>query len=102
MRKTKRDYFENIKINNITDKKFWQTAKPPVSDKINHMKIINLIDNGATLSHDKEIVETFDIFVTLLKTYHNEKIFLLKSRQWNCLLTQLYLHCKNMHNFHHK
>ena len=96
------DSFANIKINNITDKTFWQTVKPPVSDKINHLEIINLIDNGVTLSYDKEIVETFNIFVTLLKTYHNEKILLLKSRQWNSLLTQLYLHWKNMHNFHHK
>ena len=61
LRKTKREYFTNIKVSNITDnKKFWQTVKPLFSDKINHTETINLIDNGVTLSNDKEIAETFN------------------------------------------
>ena len=35
MRKTKWNYFANIKVNNIAvNKKFWQTVKPLFSDKI--------------------------------------------------------------------
>ena len=61
MRKTKREYFTNIKINDITDnKKFWQTRKPIFSDKINHRETINLIDNGVTLSNGEEIAETLN------------------------------------------
>ena len=61
MRKTKREYFANIKINNIADnKKFWQTVKPLFSDKINHRETINLIDNKVTLSNDEEIAETLN------------------------------------------
>ena len=56
LRKTEREYFGNIKINNIADnKKFWQTVKPLFSDKINHRETINLIDNGRNLT-----AETFN------------------------------------------
>ena len=60
-RKTKREYFANIKIKNIADnKKIWQAVKPLFSDKINHRETINLIYNGVTLSNDEEIAETFN------------------------------------------
>ena len=98
LRKTKRECFANIKINNITDnKKFWQTVKPLFSDKINHRETINLIDNEVTLYNDEEITETsINIFVILLKTYHYQKILLLRSHQLHSLLTLLYLHWRNM------
>ena len=58
---SRREYFANIKINNIADnKKFWQTVKTLFSDKINHRETINLIDNEVTLSNDEEIAETFN------------------------------------------
>ena len=61
LKKTKREYFANIKINNIADnKKFWQTVTPYFSDKINHKETINLIHNEVTLSNDKEIAEAFN------------------------------------------
>ena len=61
LRKSKREYFANIKINNIAhNKKFRQTVKPLFSDKINHRETINLIDNEITLSNDEEIAETFN------------------------------------------
>ena len=45
LRKTKREYFTNIKISNIADnKKFWQNFKHPFVDKINHKETIHLID----------------------------------------------------------
>ena len=56
LKKSKREYFANVKISNIADnKKFWQTEKPLFSDKINHRETINLIDNEVTLSNDEEI-----------------------------------------------
>ena len=60
MRRPKREYFANIKINNIADnKKFWQTVKPLFSNKINYRQTMNLIDNEVALSDDEEIAETF-------------------------------------------
>ena len=97
MRKTKREYFANIKINNIADnKKLWQTIKPLFSDEVNHRETINLIDNELYLMTKKLQKHSINIFVTLLKTYHYQKIFLFKNRQLNFLLTLLYLLRKNI------
>ena len=98
LRKTKRDYFANIKINNIADnKKFWQTVKSLFSDKIDHRETINLIDNELLYLMMKKLEKhSINIFVTSLKTYHYQKILLLRSRQLNSLLTLLYLHWKNI------
>ena len=61
MRKTKREYFANIKIKNIADnKKISPAVKPFFSDKINHRETINLIYNVFTLSNDEEIAKTFN------------------------------------------
>ena len=60
MRKTKREYFANITIKNIADKKISPAVKPFFSDKINHREIINLIYNVFTLSNDEEIAKTFN------------------------------------------
>ena len=49
LRKTRREYFANMKINHIVDiRKFWQTVKLLFSDKINHRDTINLIGNRIT------------------------------------------------------
>ena len=55
-----REYFANIKIKNIADKKISPAVKPFFSDKINHREIINLIYNVFTLSNDEEIAKTFN------------------------------------------
>ena len=48
LRKTIREYFANIRINNIADNsKFWQIVTPLFSDKINHRETTNFIDNGS-------------------------------------------------------
>ena len=99
LKKSKREYFANVKINNIADKKkFWQTVKPLFSDKINYREIINLIDYKITLSNNLKKLQkhSINIFVTLLKTYHYQKVLPLTSPQLSSLLTLLYLHWKNI------
>ena len=62
-KKFNRRYLANIKISNSTDNKaFWETVKLLFSDKVNHIEVINLIDNGLTLSNDVKIAETFNKF----------------------------------------
>ena len=41
-------------------KKFWQAVKALFSDEINHKETVNLIDNGVTLFHEREIAEIFN------------------------------------------
>ena len=40
---TKKNYFANINISSMTDRKFWKTARLPFSDKISHKETINLV-----------------------------------------------------------
>ena len=45
LRETKKEYFENINENKITDnKKFWKTIKPFLSTKVNVSEKITLIE----------------------------------------------------------
>ena len=98
LRKTKREYFANIKINNIADnKKFWQTVKPLFSDKINHRETINLIDNEVTLSNDEEIAETFNkYFCNIAKNLSLPENPSIKEPSVELLLTLLYSYWKNI------
>ena len=46
LRKTKRNYYTNLKINDITDNKFfWKSVKPSFTDKINTNEQITLVEN---------------------------------------------------------
>ena len=98
LRKTKREYFANIKINNIADNnKFWQTVKPLFSDKINHRETINLIDNEVTLSNDEEIAETFNkYFCNIAKNLSLPENPSIKEPSVELLLTLLNLYWKNI------
>ena len=50
LKKTKRGYFANVKINNFAaNKKFPQTVKPLCSDKIIHKETKNLVGNDLIL-----------------------------------------------------
>ena len=61
LRKAKKQYFSNLEPKLITDnKKFWNSVKPLFSDKITVKKIINLTENGETLSSDTDIADTFN------------------------------------------
>ena len=51
LRKVKRDYYNNINVNNITDnKKFWGTIKPGFTDKVNSNDQISLMENNEIIT----------------------------------------------------
>ena len=61
LRRTKKNYFANIKISSITDdKKFWKTVKPLFSDKSSHRQKINLVENDTTLNDNQVVAEAFN------------------------------------------
>jgi len=61
LRDTKKNYFEKLDENRITDsKKFWKTIKPFFSNKSSTPKKITLIENEEIIDDDKEISETFN------------------------------------------
>ena len=46
LRKSKREYYSSLHVNNVTDNKtLWKTVKPFLSDKVTSTQRITLIDN---------------------------------------------------------
>ena len=81
LRRTKRDYYSNLDINNITDnKKFWSSIKPCFTDKINTNEQITLVEKNKILTDDSEIAETMNNFfinvVEMLEIPENNNILM--------------------------
>ena len=76
-RKTKRDYYNNIKINNVTDNKtFWRTIKPLFSDKQNVRQHITLIEGDNIISNDKDVADKMnDFFINVVTNLEIEDPF---------------------------
>ena len=65
LRKSKKDYFENLNEKNITDnKRFWKTVKPFLSKKIHLSERINLTEeeNNSLLTNCEEVAEELNNF----------------------------------------
>ena len=76
-RKTKRNYYNNIKINKITDNKsFWNTIKPLFSDKQRVGQQITLIEDDNITSNDKEVANKMnDYFINAIANLNIEDPF---------------------------
>ena len=56
LRKTKRNYFKNVKIQDITDnKKFWKTIRPYFSDKGYNQIKITVVEKDSIITDEKKI-----------------------------------------------
>ena len=59
LRKTKKNYFTNLHIKDITDKKtFWKTIKPSFNEKGSSSSKIILLEKGSVLNDNKKISST--------------------------------------------
>ena len=60
LKKTKRDFYNNLNVNKITDNKsFWKTVKPNFTEKTLKDEKIVFAENDTTSSEENEIVEIF-------------------------------------------
>ena len=60
LRKAKREYFNKMNRNNITDnKKFWKTVKPYLSNKVRTTDKIKLVENEEIITNDQEVAMNF-------------------------------------------
>ena len=63
LRKSKREYYSNLDVKNITDnKRFWKIIKPFLSDKVTSIQKITLIENDKIVKNDNDtgrVVNTF-------------------------------------------
>ena len=69
LRKTKRNYFENLDPSAISDnKKFWKTIKPLFSDKVVTTSKITLCENDEVHDNDAQVAEDFGSFFSKIVT----------------------------------
>ena len=67
LRKEKKQYFAKLDEKNITvNRKFWQTAKPFLSDKNKSREKINLLKNEETISDEVEVANTLNTFLMII------------------------------------
>ena len=71
LKSAKKDYYNNLTINHVTDnKKFWKTVNPAFSDKPRQSKKIVLVDNDDIIFNDTDIAETFNkVFVMIAESF---------------------------------
>ena len=63
LRKSRRGYFENLNITNVTDDKlFWKSVKPLLSDKSRIRDRINISEKGKILKVESETAESLNSF----------------------------------------
>ena len=56
LRKTKRNYFENLKMQDITDnKKFWKTIQPYFSDKGYKQTEAAIVEKDSIITDEKKL-----------------------------------------------
>ena len=65
LRKSKKQYFNNSDVKNVTDnKKFWKTIKPKFSNKCKTANTIILVENEKKSQDEKAIANTFNNYFT--------------------------------------
>ena len=69
LKKSGKDYYENIDMSNLTDSnKFWKTVKPIFYGKIKSENSITLVEDTKIFQDEGELVETFNkLFVSIVK-----------------------------------
>ena len=59
LRKTKRNYFKNVKMQDIRDnKKFWKTIRPYFSDKGYNQTKITIVEKDSIITDKKKKLQT--------------------------------------------
>ena len=108
LRKTKKDYFNDLNIKNITDyKAFWKTIKPYFSNKGLNSSSLILSEKNKIVTNDQDIANIMNNYFTGITSYLN-----LKPDQINHSenLTNIIENFKNhesiqrikLANFHHR
>ena len=60
LRKSKKDFYNNLSVKRITNnRKFWQTIKPNFTDKTFRDKRITLVEGDKVISDEKHVVQKF-------------------------------------------
>ena len=68
IKKTKRNFYNNLNVNKITDNKsFWKTVKPSFTEKTLKYEKIVLTENETTFSEETKLQKSFSLVLTVLQ-----------------------------------
>ena len=72
-KRERKKYFNNLDSNKITDNRLvWKTVKPLLKDKGSNTTNIYLVDEGKTVTEDKEVAKTLNqYFSTAVDSFDN-------------------------------
>ena len=80
LRKSKKQYFSNINVSDITDNKsFWKSVKPYFSNKGSSSNKITLVENDAIIKNDKIISPTMNKYTFFVNTTKKLNLNLFKT-----------------------
>ena len=70
LRKSKKNFYNNLNVKRITDhRKFWQTIKPNCTDKTLKDERITLVNGDKVITEEKDVVKIFkDHFEKIVET----------------------------------
>ena len=67
LRKSKREYYQNLSVENVCDNKnFWKVVKPLLSNKIMSSEKITLVEGTNILKNDKETAKVLNNFFSTI------------------------------------
>ena len=67
LRKSKREYYQNMSVENVCDnKKFWKAVKPLLSNEIMSSEKIALVEGTKILKNDKETAKVLNNFFSTI------------------------------------
>ena len=62
-KKERKQYYERLDLNNVTDnQKFWKTVKPFLYKKVNTFLKISLVENNEIISDESKVTNSFSNF----------------------------------------
>ena len=68
LKKVKKEYYENLDLQNVTDtKRFWKTVKPVFGNKVKTCNTISLIEKSAVVTSGKALAKTFNEFFNIVR-----------------------------------
>ena len=82
MRKSKRGYYENLNIKNVTDNKlFWKSVKPLLSDRSRMKDRISITEKDEILKTESETAEILhSLFSNIIKN-----LTILRYSEFDCV-----------------
>ena len=82
LRKSKREYYQNLSVENVCDnKKFWKVVKPLLSNKIMSSEKITLVEGTKNFKNGKETAKVLAVVGAILKYRTYPSIIAIKE---NC------------------